>query len=78
MEMAKNSLLHLPRHSSKEVIILYGSLYTCDPEDIHATIEAMAKEGIKVHIIGIGAQVKIAESITFATKGLILIQRAAY
>ena len=73
METARNSLLHLPRHSSKEIIILLGSLYTCDPGDIHATISSLVKDGIRVHILGIGAQVKIAETITSATKGLFFL-----
>jgi transcription initiation factor TFIIH subunit 2 len=69
LEMGRNSLLHLPKHVSREIIILYGSLYSCDPGDIHETISELANDGIRVHVVGIGAQVKIAETITKATKG---------
>lgn len=69
LETARNSLLHLPKHISREILILYGSLYTCDPGDIHSTISNLAHDGVRVHILGIGAQVKIAETITTATKG---------
>ena len=55
LEMARNSLLHLPKHISREIVILYGSLYTCDPGDIHSTISDLSKDGIRVHILGIGA-----------------------
>lgn len=35
---------HLPTHGSREVLIIFGSLTTCDPHNIHTTIEALVKD----------------------------------
>ncbi|XP_012286163.1 general transcription factor IIH subunit 2 isoform X2 [Orussus abietinus] len=42
IELALKSLKLLPPHASREVLIIMGSLTTCDPGDINATIERMA------------------------------------
>jgi len=35
---------HLPPHGSREVIVILGSLTTCDPTNIHQTIVETEKE----------------------------------
>mgnify|MGYP001582469765 FL=1 len=35
---------HLPPHGSREVIIILGSLTSCDPGNIHATMDETAKD----------------------------------
>lgn len=47
---------HLPSHGSREVVVVFGSLTTCDPGNIHDTIDALVKDryaGIKVYIRGL-------------------------
>lgn len=39
LELAIKSLKLLPSHASKEIIIIIGSLTTCDPGDITETIQ---------------------------------------
>lgn len=39
LEMALSSLKLLPSHASKEIIVIMGSLTTCDPGDITSTFE---------------------------------------
>lgn len=39
LELALSSLKLLPSHASREVLIIMGSLTTCDPTDINGTIE---------------------------------------
>lgn len=39
LEMALSSLKLLPSHASREILIIMGSLTTCDPSDINTTIE---------------------------------------
>ena len=39
LEMALKSLKLLPSHTSKEIILIIGSLTTCDPSEINDTIE---------------------------------------
>ena len=30
---------HMPGHASREILVILGSLVTCDPGDIHQTIK---------------------------------------
>lgn len=39
LEMASSSLKLLPSHASREILVIMGSLTTCDPSDINVTIE---------------------------------------
>lgn len=39
LELALKSLKLLPSHASREILVLMGSLTTCDPSDINVTIE---------------------------------------
>lgn len=39
LEMALSSLKLLPSHASREILVIMGSLTTCDPGDINTTIE---------------------------------------
>lgn len=56
--------------NSKEILIIFGALFTSDPGDIHQTIGALAKEDIKVKIIGLSAQVAICQEIVAKTNFL--------
>lgn len=39
LELALKSLKLLPTHASREILIIMGSLTTCDPTDINVTID---------------------------------------
>jgi Ssl1-like len=39
LELAIKSLKLVPSHASREIVMIMGSLTTCDPTDIHETIE---------------------------------------
>ena len=39
LDVALSSLRHLPRHTSREVLIVYAALTTCDPGEIETTIK---------------------------------------
>jgi transcription initiation factor TFIIH subunit 2 len=39
LELALRSLRMLPSHASREILILMGSLTTCDPGDISLTVQ---------------------------------------
>lgn len=39
LELALSSLKHMPTHAIREVLIIMGSLTTCDPGDINTTIQ---------------------------------------
>lgn len=41
LELALKTLKMLPSHASKEVLLIMGSLTTCDPSDIEETIQVL-------------------------------------
>ncbi|KAG0660357.1 hypothetical protein C6P46_004657 [Rhodotorula mucilaginosa] len=75
LQLAKTGLSHLPPHGSREVIIILGSLTTCDPTNIHDTISQVEQERIRVNIIGLSADVKICRDICDHTRGVYRVAR---
>lgn len=53
--------------NSKEILIIFGALFTSDPGDIHKTIDSMVKDEIKVKVIGLSAQVAICQELVNRT-----------
>ena len=51
------------------MIIVLGSLTTCDPGNIHKTIDQTEKDRVRVNIIGLSAEMKICKDISTRTKG---------
>ncbi|KAJ3060229.1 hypothetical protein HDU98_003778 [Podochytrium sp. JEL0797] len=70
LEVARRSLLHVPAHGSREIIVLYNALTTCDPGNIYETIAALKKDNIRVSIVGMGAEMRICKHICKETKGV--------
>jgi len=64
-----NGLKNMPTHSSREVLVLFGSLTTCDPGDIQKTIKSLKENNIRVSIIGLAAEVRICREIAKRTGG---------
>ncbi|KAI5474457.1 hypothetical protein MNV49_003248 [Pseudohyphozyma bogoriensis] len=73
LEMARSGLAHLPPHGSREVIIILGSLTTCDPGNIHKVIDTVAKDRIRVNVIGLSAEMKVCKEIANRTKGTYIV-----
>ncbi|RCH89525.1 hypothetical protein CU098_008603 [Rhizopus stolonifer] len=69
LQLARASMLGVPSHGSKEVLLLFGSLTTCDPADIHETVDLLKKEMIRVNIVGLAAEVQICRLMAESTKG---------
>nr|CAG4637001.1 EOG090X05VA [Ceriodaphnia reticulata]SVE72927.1 EOG090X05VA [Ceriodaphnia reticulata] len=69
LEMAINGLKNMPAHTSREVLVLFGSLTTCDPGDIQQTIKSLKEHNIRVSIIGLAAEVRICREIAKKTGG---------
>ncbi|KAJ5576345.1 RNA polymerase TFIIH complex subunit Ssl1 [Penicillium sp. DV-2018c] len=69
LEMARGALFHTPSHGTREVLILYGSLLSSDPGDIHQTIETLISDRIRVGMVGLGAQVAICRELCSKTNG---------
>lgn len=56
--------------NSKEVLLIFGALFTSDPGDIHQTIDSLVKDEIKVKVIGLSAQVAICQELVNRTNHL--------
>ncbi|KAH1016981.1 hypothetical protein HUJ05_007721 [Dendroctonus ponderosae] len=69
LEDAFSSLKLVPTHASREVLVIMGSLTTCDPTDINTTIQKFKQEGIRCSIIGLAAEVHICRTLANETKG---------
>lgn len=69
LEAAQTTLKHMPDHTSKEVLVILGSLTTCDPGDIHATIQSLASFNIRCSVIGLSAEIKVCKTLVTETKG---------
>uniref|UniRef100_A0A183SIY4 ANK_REP_REGION domain-containing protein n=1 Tax=Schistocephalus solidus TaxID=70667 RepID=A0A183SIY4_SCHSO len=60
---------HMPEHSSREIIILVGSLTTCDPGDIHQTIQSLIAQHIHCSVISLAVEVFIHKALAESTQG---------
>jgi transcription initiation factor TFIIH subunit 2 len=69
LEVARASLSLLPRFGTREIVIGYCSLTTCDPGNIFETIDALRRDGVRVSIVGFGACVHVCRSICERTLG---------
>jgi transcription initiation factor TFIIH subunit 2 len=67
LELARATLYHTPSHGTREVIVVFGSLLSLDPGDIHQTVKACVRDRIRVSIIGMSARLKICGEIVART-----------
>ncbi|TID30500.1 hypothetical protein CANINC_000853 [Pichia inconspicua] len=63
LEMSRGLLLHVASHCTREILIIFGALFTSDPGNIHTTAHALVKERISIRIIGLTARVAICEEL---------------
>ncbi|CAA7259135.1 unnamed protein product [Cyclocybe aegerita] len=69
IEMARSSMSHLPTHSSREILIIYGSLTTCDPGNIHETLSSCVSSKIRISVVALAAEMKICREMCDKTGG---------
>ncbi|CAH1775381.1 unnamed protein product [Owenia fusiformis] len=69
LKVAAQTLQHMPSHTSREVLIIYGALSTCDPSGIHATIKHIKELNIRCSVIGLSAELRICKTICQETNG---------
>ncbi|KAG9014487.1 hypothetical protein FRB93_013612 [Tulasnella sp. JGI-2019a] len=69
LDMARGSMSHLPSHSSREIVIIFGALTTCDPDNIHDTVDACVKDKIRVSVVALAAEMKICRDLCDKTGG---------
>lgn len=69
IEMAKSTMSHLPTHSSREILVVFGSLTTCDPGNIHDTLDTCVKNKIRISVVALAAEMKICREMCDKTGG---------
>ena len=62
-----SSASHAPSHGTREILLVFGSLLSSDPGDIHTTITALASSHITVSVIGLAAQIAICKTLVTRT-----------
>lgn len=69
LSLASTILRLAPKSSTKEVLVVYGSLHTCDITPIDGTIRCMKKTNTVVSVVGLGASVYVLKRIAEETGG---------
>jgi len=69
LTLARATLSYVPKYGSREVVVLFESLTTCDPGDIFNILEDLKKDNIQVSVLGVGAEVHICKAIAEKTGG---------
>ncbi|KAI4242698.1 MAG: hypothetical protein L6R40_003919 [Gallowayella cf. fulva] len=67
LDMARAALFHAPSHGTREILLLFGSLLSSDPGDIHTTIASLVASHINTTVIGLSAQVAICLTLVKRT-----------
>ena len=60
---------HLPTHSSREMLIIFGSLTTVDPGNIFETLSSCVKDRIRISLVALAAETKICRELCDKTGG---------
>uniref|UniRef100_A0A8D8PMX8 General transcription factor IIH subunit 2 n=1 Tax=Cacopsylla melanoneura TaxID=428564 RepID=A0A8D8PMX8_9HEMI len=69
LELAYSTMRMLPTHTSREVLVIMGSLTVCDPGDINVIIQQLASAGIRCSVIGLAAEVCVYKLLARLTRG---------
>ncbi|CAM9408948.1 unnamed protein product [Chrysoparadoxa australica] len=69
MDLACSSLLAAPDYGNRELLIVYGSLSSCDPGDVFESITNLKKAKIRASVIGLSAELYICKKLSEETKG---------
>ncbi|KAL8718475.1 MAG: hypothetical protein Q9225_004389 [Loekoesia sp. 1 TL-2023] len=67
LDMARAALFHAPSHGTREILLLFGSLLSSDPGDVHTTITSLVNSHITTTVIGLSAQVAICLTLVKRT-----------
>ncbi|KAJ3438951.1 general transcription factor iih subunit 2 [Anaeramoeba flamelloides] len=70
LELSKSLLSFLPGYYSKEVVIIFLGLSTCDPGNILETIKSLKKNNIRCSIIGLNAEMFLLSHLAKSTQGI--------
>ncbi|KAG8130958.1 hypothetical protein E2320_017553, partial [Naja naja] len=69
LNLATQTLKHMPGHTSREVLVILSSLTTCDPSNIYDLIKSLKSVKIRVSVIGLSAEVRVCTVLARETGG---------
>ncbi|XP_041957842.1 general transcription factor IIH subunit 2 [Alosa sapidissima] len=69
INLAMLTLKHMPGHTSREILIIFSSLTTCDPANIYDLVKTLKALKIRVSVIGLSAEVRVCTVLTRETGG---------
>ena len=69
LELAYTCMNSIPQYGFREVIVLQGSLTTCDPGNVFETIDKLKGKSIRCSVVGISAEVHVCKHLAACTKG---------
>ncbi|KAG8011594.1 General transcription factor IIH subunit 2 [Nibea albiflora] len=69
LNLAIQSLKHMPGHTSREILIILSSLTTCDPANIYELIKTLKSLKVRVSVIGLSAEIRVCTVLTRETGG---------
>ncbi|XP_060764024.1 general transcription factor IIH subunit 2 [Neoarius graeffei] len=69
ISIAMQTLKHMPGHTSREILVIFSSLTTCDPSNIYDLIKTLKSLRIRVSVIGLSAEVRVCTVLTRETGG---------
>lgn len=71
LEVAGRSLGHMPRHGSREVLVIVGALSTCDPGDVLVqTLPRLLGTNIRVNCLAMCAEMHVCRKISETSGGV--------
>ncbi|EJD53792.1 TFIIH basal transcription factor complex, subunit SSL1 [Auricularia subglabra TFB-10046 SS5] len=70
LELSRASMSHLPSHSSREVLMIFGSITTVDPGNIHDTLAACLEDKIRISIVALAAEMRICRELCEKSGGV--------
>ncbi|NWI68138.1 TF2H2 factor, partial [Todus mexicanus] len=69
LNLAMQTLKHMPGHTSREILVVFSSLTTCDPANIYDLIKCLKAVKIRVSVIGLSAEVRVCTVLARETGG---------
>ncbi|OSX76817.1 hypothetical protein BU14_0175s0010 [Porphyra umbilicalis] len=70
VRLAAAVLAPIPAYGTREVLVLFGGLATCDPGDVRAAMDGLAADGMRASVVGIDAEVYILSLLSKRTGGM--------
>lgn len=69
MDLTTEILKSVPVYGMREMLCIYGSLSTCDPGDVYASMDKLVSERIRASCVGLSAEIHIINQLTRKSNG---------